>query len=45
MHLYLLCVLNTSVDFIRRYGNTEMFSLSVSEAEGGNYADALILGL
>lgn len=45
MRLYVLCVLNTRADFIHRYGNTEMFSLSVSEAEGGNYVGPLILGL
>lgn len=45
MHLYVLCVLNTRVGFIHRYGNTKLFSLNVSEAEGGNYVDPLILRL
>lgn len=45
MHLYVLCVLHTHVHIIHRYGNTETFSSSVSEAGGGNYVDPLIRGL
>lgn len=45
MRLYVLCVFNIRVDFIYRYGNIEMFSLSVFEVEGGNYVGFLIFGL
>lgn len=34
--LHTLCVLNTCSDLVHRHGNTEMFSVSVSEAESGN---------
>ena len=43
--MYVLCVLNTHIRTIYRHGNTETFSSSASEAEGGKYVDPLILGL